>query len=338
MGEIAIIAFTRRGCVLARRIADSLGGSVHGPARFASELGIEAYQGLGRWTHDAFQHASSIVFVSASGIAVRAIAPYVADKFSDPAVVSVDEMGRFVVPLLSGHVGGANDLARTIAGITGGQAAISTATDVNGLFAVDEWARSLGLVIVERAVAKEISAVLLEGGGVCVSSDFPIRGILPTGITVAESGELGFCVTTDLMRSPFERTLHLLPRVHTLGVGCRRGKEPEELLGFVEDVLENEGIVPGTVAQVASIDLKSDEPAIHRLAGWLGCGLRFYSARELEGVPGDFASSAFVEQTTGVDNVCERAALAEGGELVVAKRASRGMTVAVGRKEFEVGF
>ena len=123
----AVIAFTRRGTALGRSLADALGGTLHVPARFAPEVGAEAYSSLEGWTAWAWARADALVFVGAAGIAVRAIAPHVRDKFSDPAVVSVDEAGRFVVPLLSGHVGGANELARRVAALTGGQAAVSTA-------------------------------------------------------------------------------------------------------------------------------------------------------------------------------------------------------------------
>ena len=153
----AVIAFTRRGAALGRSLADALGGSLHVPARFAPEVGAEAYASLEGWTAWAWARADALVFVGAAGIAVRAIAPHVRDKFSDPAVVSVDEAGRFVVPLLSGHVGGANELARRVAALTGGQAAVSTATDVNGLFAVDVWARERGMAITDRVLAKEVS-------------------------------------------------------------------------------------------------------------------------------------------------------------------------------------
>ena len=159
----AVIAFTRRGAALGRSLADALGGTLHVPARFAPEVGAEAYFSLEGWTAWAWARADALVFVGAAGIAVRAIAPHVRDKFSDPAVVSVDEAGRFAVPLLSGHVGGANELARRVAALTGGQAAVSTATDVNGLFAVDVWARERGMAITDRALAKEVSAALLEG-------------------------------------------------------------------------------------------------------------------------------------------------------------------------------
>ncbi|MFR5860790.1 MAG: hypothetical protein ACLUES_03585 [Flavonifractor plautii] len=149
----AVIAFTRRGTALGRSLADALGGTLHVPARFAPEVGAEAYFSLEGWTAWAWARADALVFVGAAGIAVRAIAPHVRDKFSDPAVVSVDEAGRFAAPLLSGHVGGANELARRVAALTGGQAAVSTATDVNGLFAVDV-GLGAGMAITDRVLAR----------------------------------------------------------------------------------------------------------------------------------------------------------------------------------------
>ena len=216
----AVIAFTRRGAALGRSLADALGGSLHVPARFAPEVGAEAYASLEGWTAWAWARADALVFVGAAGIAVRAIAPHVRDKFSDPAVVSVDEAGRFVVPLLSGHVGGANELARRVAALTGGQAAVSTATDVNGLFAVDVWARERGMAITDRVLAKEVSAALLEGRPVGFASDFGHP--CPEGLT-AGPAELGVWITDRTGEGPFPRTLRLVPRSLILGIGCRRG-------------------------------------------------------------------------------------------------------------------
>ena len=215
----AVIAFTRRGAALGRSLADALGGSLHVPARFAPEVGAEAYASLEGWTAWAWARADALVFVGAAGIAVRAIAPHVRDKFSDPAVVSVDEAGRFVVPLLSGHVGGANELARRVAALTGGQAAVSTATDVNGLFAVDVWARERGMAITDRVLAKEVSAALLEGRPVGFASDFGHP--CPEGLT-AGPAELGVWITDRTGEGPFPRTLRLVPRSLILGIGCRR--------------------------------------------------------------------------------------------------------------------
>ena len=330
MQTIGIIAFTKAGCALAKKLADGLGlgsGSVCGPARFADELGIDAYGSLDAWTQAHFTTDDALIFVGASGIAVRAIAPHVRDKFSDPAVVSVDEAGRFVVPLLSGHVGGANELARDIAVITGGQAAVSTATDVNGLFAVDEWAARHGFAILERSIAKEISAALLDGRPVGFKSDFELDE-KPSGVTEG-AADIGFVVSLDDSAMPFPRTLHLVPRVATVGVGCRKGTDPSALEQAVADALAEANVSAKAVTAIASIDVKKDELAILELASKMGWSPVFYTADELAAVPGEFSSSDFVKRTVGVDNVCERAACASGGELVLGKQAGGGITVAI---------
>ena len=330
MQTIGIIAFTKAGCALAKKLADGLGlgsGSVCGPARFADELGIDAYGSLDAWTQAHFTTDDALIFVGASGIAVRAIAPHVRDKFSDPAVVSVDEAGRFVVPLLSGHVGGANELAREVAAITGGQAAVSTATDVNGLFAVDEWAARHGFAILERSIAKEISAALLDGRPVGFKSDFELDE-KPSGVTEG-AADIGFVVSLDDSAMPFPRTLHLVPRVATVGVGCRKGTDPSALEQAVADALAEANVSAKAVTAIASINVKKDELAILELASKMGWSPVFYTADELAAVPGEFSSSDFVKRTVGVDNVCERAACASGGELVLGKQAGGGITVAI---------
>ena len=311
----AVIAFTRRGTALGRSLADALGGTLHVPARFAPEVGAEAYSSLEGWTAWAWARADALVFVGAAGIAVRAIAPHVRDKFSDPAVVSVDEAGRFVVPLLSGHVGGANELARRVAALTGGQAAVSTATDVNGLFAVDVWARERGMAITDRVLAKEVSAALLEGRPVGFASDFGHP--CPEGLTTGPA-ELGVWITDRTGEGPFPRALRLVPRSLILGIGCRRGT-PEA------------AIAPA--ADAATIDLKKDESGLLAFCARRGLPLTTYSAEALAAVEGDFTPSAFVRGITGVDNVCERAAAAAGGRIIVPKQANNGVTAAVARKD-----
>lgn len=340
MDAIGIIAFTRKGCALARSLACDLSGqypdaaiTVSGPARYADAIGIGAYDSLDSWTAVHFADDDALIFVGASGIAVRAIAPYVRDKFTDPAVVSVDEAGLFSVPLLSGHVGGANELARAVAHMVGGQAAVSTATDVNGLFAVDEWAARHNLAIVERSVAKAISAALLDGRPVGYRSDFKLED-KPAGIEEGPA-ELGFEISLDGCGAPFASTLHLVPKIVTVGVGCRRGTEPAVLEKMVLSALDEANVSIHAVEAVASIDVKQDEPAILELAANRGWDCTFYSAEELAAVPGEFSSSDFVRQTVGVDNVCERAACARGGALIAGRLAGEGVTVALACRQLE---
>lgn len=344
--KVAFIAFTRRGYETMQNLAVNM--ALNSPRigdeftltttkRLADEVGLDSFDDLGVWTGERFADSDALVFIGATGIAVRAIAPHVRDKFSDPAVVSVDEAGQFAVPLLSGHVGGANDLAREVAAAAGARAVVSTATDVNGLFAVDEWARKQGLALVERQIAKEVSACLLDGGTVGFASDIAVEGALPSGV---EEGphELGIKVGLDTADCPFARTLHLVPRVVTVGVGCKRGTDAAALETFVRGALANAHISPAAVARVASIDVKHDEEAVLALARALWCEPVFYSAEQLAAVEGTFASSDFVRAAVGVDNVCERAAVAGGARLIGGKEAHGGMTVALGQDEASVRF
>ena len=320
---IALIAFTRRGCALGRRLAEKLPGTLYTTARLSEKEHLPAAD-LAEWTAARFLDSEALVFISAAGIAVRAIAPFVKDKFTDPAVVSVDEAGRFAVPLLSGHVGGGNDLARRIAALTGGQAAISTATDVNGRFAVDLWAKGQNLHLVERAAAKAVSAALLEGTPVGFWSQYPVLGTLPRGLTT-EKAEIGIVVADTAKASPYETTLHLVPKAVTLGIGCRRGIDPAPR---ILEVLAEAAIPLEAVKALASIDLKRDEPGLLAFAQAHGLETHFYSAQELSQEPGDFPASALVSQVTGVDNVCQRAAQRAGGRVFLPKTSGGGVTVA----------
>ena len=322
----AVIAFTRRGASLGDMVAEALGGTLHVPARFAGEFGAAAYDSLEGWTADHWGNCDALIFIGACGIAVRAIAPHVKDKFTDPAVVSMDEKAAFVVPLLSGHVGGANDLAVKLAALTGAQPVLSTATDVNHLFAVDVWARDLGLAITDRALAKAVSAALLEGKPVGFASDFGHP--CPQGLRPGRA-ELGIWVTCRGEGGPFPETLRLVPKCLTLGIGCRRGTAEEILAAAVDAAFQEAGLDPLAAEAVASSDFKAEEPGLLAFCQSRSLSLRTYSAGELSAVPGDFTPSAFVRSVTGVDNVCERAALAAGGTLLVPKRAGNGVTVAI---------
>lgn len=329
---VAVIAFTRRGAELGRKLAAALGGALYAPARFAADVGAQPVPALAAWTAARWEDSDALVFVGAAGIAVRAVAPHVRDKFTDPAVVSVDEEGRFAVPLLSGHVGGANELALRVAELTGGQAAVSTATDVNGLFAVDVWAKGNGLVITDRALAKEVSAALLEGKAVGFASDWGHP--CPAGLTQGPA-EIGVWVTARTGAGPFSRTLRLAPKGLILGVGCRRGTERAAIEEAAAAALA--GYEPLAVAAVATIDLKKDEPGLLAFCAARGLPLLTFSAGELSAVAGDFTPSDFVKGVTGVDNVCERAAAAAGGRIVVPKLAKNGVTAAVAEKRHVCG-
>ena len=164
---IHLISFTEQGQSLAERLAQALDGQA-----------VRCNQGwtLDGWTQEHFQLGNALIFVGAAGIAVRAVAPYVRSKTTDPAVVVVDEMERFAIPLLSGHLGGANELAGKIAAVCGAIPVITTATDLHGLFAVDQWAKKQNCAILNPEGIKKVSGALLAGRRVEVCSPWPIAG------------------------------------------------------------------------------------------------------------------------------------------------------------------
>ena len=176
----AYLAFTEKGMALARRLARALPGSV-------SRCGAGGVR-LAEWTSTQFAQADALIFVGAVGIAVRAIAPHCKSKATDPAVVVLDECGRFAVPLLSGHLGGANALARALAEACGAIPVITTATDANGVFAVDEWAKAQGCAVLEPERIKLVSGALLAGHTVRLASDWPVQGTPPAGAECRQAG------------------------------------------------------------------------------------------------------------------------------------------------------
>lgn len=320
--SVRLLAFTDTGFALAEKLAKALEGQAERCGRPMN---------LDEWTKRAFSQAQALVFVGAVGIAVRAIAPYVKSKASDPAVVAVDELGRFAVPILSGHLGGANALARRIAGLCGAVPVITTATDLHGLFAVDEWAVRQKCAVLNPEKIKAVSSKILAGGTVRIYSDWPVGGEAPEGVVLSDTD---FDARLTIRRDD-TNALVLVPRIAVLGVGCKKGTDACSIEAAFQTLLERSGLYPEAFCGVCSIDLKQNEAGLLDFCRRHGLELDTFSSGELANVQGDFSSSEFVKDITGVDNVCERAAvLGSGGELFVRKQAGNGVTMAVALKPF----
>lgn len=292
---------------------------------------------------------SSFVFIGAAGIAIRLIAPWVKDKFTDSPVIVMDEQANYVIPLLSGHVGGAVELARKIALCVDAEAVVTTATDVERLFAVDVFAAENQLYIESREVAKQISAALLEGKTVGFYSEFPWTGSLPKELFlckteveleqfVKENG-WGIWVASE-KKENMEQILQLLPKNLIVGIGCRRGIADTVLREGVREILKEYGYEMEQICKIASIDLKKEEPAILALAEELCVPFLYYTAEELKKTGDVVNSSEFVKSVTGVDNVCERAAKAcePNGNPALGKTIRNGMTAAAVQREVILKF
>lgn len=338
--KIRSVAFSANGCKTSIKLKELLNEDVEIWCKTSSDTyGVPQIEcGLHEWTKKAFEECDAIISIGAVGIAVRHIAPFIKSKTTDPAVICMDEHAKFTIPLLSGHIGGGNALASRIAILMDSEPVITTATDINNKFSVDTFAVANGLRISSMQIAKETSARVLDGRFVGLSSDMSLEGNVPEELTLSDSGEFGICISSD-GRSPFDRTLKLVPKDIVIGVGCKKNVDPEKLSDFVTEVLSEEKISTKDVFCVASIDIKSKEKAILALADSLNVPTRFFSSSELNSLEGEFTSSDFVKSVTGVDSVCERSAIAvSGGNLLRKKTARDGMTIALCRREIKPRF
>lgn len=336
--KAGIISFSRRGFALGERLKEGLERQgwqveVYAKSRYMEDEGqkIQVKESVGEWTGKNFSRMDALIYVGACGIAVRSIAPYIRHKTTDPAVTVVDERGRFSISLLSGHIGGGNDLAQTAAEIIGAQPVITTATDLNGLFAVDVFAKKNGCHIADMKLAKEVSAQLLAGEPVGFSSDFSWEGQLPRGLTADGGPKLGIAVTVSCKKQPFPKTLYLIPKVIAVGIGCRKGTPGAAVEAAVKCAADSLQISADAFERAASIDLKKDEAGIVESCKKWNLPYETFSAGELQALAGTYTPSPFVKSVAGVDNVCERSAvLASGnGKLILRKTVRDGVTVAL---------
>ena len=284
---------------------------------------IMVNESISDWATGMMREKQSLLFIGACGIAVRAIAPGIESKLSDSPVLVMDEQGAYVIPILSGHYGGANRLAKSLAGAMGAVPVITTATDINDAFAIDVWARDNGLTIINKDGIAKVSSKVLNGENIIIKKDFGPADVVVTGHP------------EDIKQN--EALLILKPKEYVIGAGCRLGKDPGEFDKFIDDTLSENGIDSADVYAIASIDLKKDEQAFLSYARIHGLQFLTFSKEELNDVKGDFSSSDFVKEQTGTDNVCERAAVkgaGDGGTLIVKKTAKDGMTIAIAKRDW----
>ena len=309
-------------------------------------------ESISDWTLDMQNQKEPIIFIGAMGIAVRSIADGIKDKLTDAPVIVIDEKGRFVIPVVAGHVGGANELANVLAQEIGAIPVITTATDIEGAFSVDVWARENNLAIMNREGIAKVSTKALEGKPVricienypsedesdCVTNDSDISDYDDTKKnrsidekrTVLEN-RIDVIVTTDIKVSN-TGSLILCPKRYALGIGCRRGADSVKLSMFVRETLSENDIDTRLIGAIGSIDIKKDEQAIIDLSQELSLPFITFTAELLQKASGNFEESSFVKEKTGVGNVCERAAMLlcnNRGKVVISKTAQDGMTLAL---------
>lgn len=347
--SIAIWALTREGARLGRRMRRFLAGSHLFLGKRAGDTVEKAipFERLSDALQAHFHRYSGHVFIMATGIVVRSLAPLLQHKTKDPAVVVVDECGQHAISLLSGHLGGANALARRIGDGMGACPVITTATDLQEVPAIDLIAQDRGLVIETPGSIRHVSMALLEGRSISLHDPYGyLAGALPDerlrGHRVASgsddgrdrlSGGPGVWVDDIRVDLPAE-ILILRPATLFVGVGCNRGTSAAEIRALLDRVLAHHQLAANSIAGLASIDLKTDEEGLRELAAALNRPLRFFTRDQLAVVTDIPSPSTVVEKHVGVRSVCEAAAIlaSKKGQLIAPKQTTPNATIAIARQ------
>ncbi len=281
-----------------------------------------------------WQRGTGLVFIMAAGIVIRAIAPSLKSKPDDPAVIVMDEAGHHAVSLLSGHLGGANELARMLALKAGGQAVITTASDTLDLVALDMWARVQDLVPDDRAALKKASAALVASGSLKTYTDCRVHS-LPAGLVEVYDPCKARLIISPCLIIEVKPILHLYPRIFALGIGCNRDTPSQALERAAEEFLKRHKISPKALFTLASIDAKKDEACLLALAQKWDLDIRFFTAEQLNTVPVK-EPSHYAMEAVGAYGVAEPSAMlaVDNGKLRFQKEKTNGITLALGERTF----
>lgn len=320
--------------------------------------------------NDIWEKYNIIVFISSTGIATRFIAPFIKDKYVDPGVIVLDDMGKYLIPILSGHVGRSNEIALELSKICNAQPIITTASDNRGFRSLDLWMKDNDLFSIDRKKLTLFMTAMVEGKKVYLQntttkeltkSDYENMTIISKkdeeliSITkedflikiedyykvknhqVNNIGEKDISYNDVSYNYDRNNELTLYNKNLIVGMGCRKGKKVEELLDFLKSVFKEEGLNIESIKEIISIDIKKEEEGLLSLSNKLKVPIRFLSNEKLKEIVIEneekgtvFNKSEFVNEITGVPSVCESCALYYGGKLLVNKKAHNGMTISVG--------
>ena len=341
MKKVAVYAITPQGAALGRHLAEQMDADLFLPSSLAEIHGAIPFDGIIELVKKTFSRYPRHIFIAATGIVIRAIAPHLRSKVKDPAVVALDQHGQYVISLLSGHLGGANQLAGEVAALSGGTAVITTATDTAGVPSFDLLAEENELTIANLEAVKTVNMAVLRGEPLQIFDAEDRLGLKNQDVSAFavrhigreeqwDQGSPGVWVTWKTKDSePNHLVLH--PRSLIAGIGCNRGTQSREIVNLVMRTFRTHALALGSLQCLVSIDKKQDEAGLLDAARELGVPLFFFSPSELADVEVPHPSNV-VKKHLGVSSVCEAAALlkSSGKSLLVPKTKSRNVTLAVG--------
>lgn len=340
MSTLAIITLTRQGLSLAKQIRHQYPSAhIYTLPKWADNSTIKLEKKLKEETGELFQKYESLLFIMATGIVVRCIAPYIINKQTDPAVLVADEKGTFIISLLSGHLGGANTLTEEIAQKINAKPVITTASDVNNLPSVDMFAQKHGLEIYSMEEAKNVTALIVDHKLISIKNE---HGKINTSIPFSQVSEnnAGTIIITNISNLESNKTIaHLIPKNIYIGIGCRRDTAFEALQEFLDEQLQILNINKKAIKQFASAWVKEDEECLLELSRRTGIAITFFSQDAIREVEHQFECSDFVRKTIGVGCVAEPSAMLAAnakGKFLLKKTKKNGITLSIYETEIDL--
>ncbi|GAA0078405.1 cobalt-precorrin 5A hydrolase [Clostridium sp. CTA-5] len=304
---------------------------------------------LNNITEEAFNNSDGVIFISSTGIAVRAIAPFIKTKDKDPGVVVVDLSNKYSISLLSGHLGGGNELAINVSKFLNNTPIITTATDNLGIVAPDILAKENGFIIEDLKKAKYISSLLVKEISVGIKDDYKKLDQLNGYELISKLREDSIWISNKIKEDrdkddeikatdfnselDYSKILRLIKKDLILGIGCRKDTPIEKLEECVRKHLIMNNLEIRSVNEIVSIDIKKNERAIINLSKTLKCEFNTFSVEQIKKVEDKFEKSNFVLKNVGVYNVCEPCVDLAGGKIIVNKIKDNGITLCIGIRE-----
>lgn len=326
--KYAVITFTHKGDQIAEILALTFNIDLYSKKR-QSDFNFKEV------SKKVMENYKIIIFIGSTGIAVRGIAPYIKSKDIDPAVLVIDNSCNYIISLLSGHLGGANEITLKISNLLGAKPIITTATDNLGISAPDMIAKDNGLIIEDLKKAKDITSLLVEGKKI---GFFDEKGIIKTPAGYSSnlediSGVLYVSNCESINSSLVGRikpTLKLIRKNIVLGIGCRKNFEVEKMHQAVLRMLKEYNIDIRSIKSITTVDVKKDEFAIKALVDYFKCNFEIFTTDDIRTIQHKFCGSDFVEKTIGVRAVCEPCVELSGARIIINKMKLDGMTLCIG--------
>ncbi|MBN7576868.1 cobalt-precorrin 5A hydrolase [Clostridium sp. 2-1] len=348
--NISIICPSPRGKEIALKLKESFNGRLYIKENNSSqdqinncksEMNTFAYGedfSLKTITKEAMNNSEGIIFISSTGIAVRAIAPFLEGKDKDPGIVVVDLSCKYAINILSGHLGGGNELTYKVSEILNSMPIITTASDNLGLIAPDILAKENNLIIEDLKKAKYMAALLINKKIIGIKDDYNIIKISNGYEKIQYLREdciwITHCLKSsnneELEKTDYSKILRLIKKDIVLGIGCRKGTTYEKLYDFVNANLIKYNLDIRAVSCIVSVDIKANEEGIIELAERINCPFKTFSKDEIKTVQDKYDKSEFVFKTLGITGVCEPSVDLAGAEVIISKIKHEGMTLAIG--------